>query len=114
MLDDADKNIELALPGTARTVNLALTRKSSATHDTFSSSGKHKRRLRFGLGGLVGIIVVGLYVYYSHLSVRSLRTAHSAQEDASDGHYAEDGSFLAELGPAAENAYNLGVTDSEQ
>lgn len=114
MLDDADKNIELALPGMARTVNLDLPRKRSTTYDTFLFSGKHHRKLRFGLGGLVGIIVVGLYVYYNQPSVRSLRTAHLVQGDASDGHYAEDGSFLAELGPAAENAYNLGVTDPEQ
>jgi hypothetical protein len=113
MLND-DKNIELVIPGTSRTLSLALTRKASDSHNSISSPRKSNRKLRYALGGLTGLLVFGLYAYYHTRAVRPLRTASPLREDPKGGHFAEDGSFLANLGPSAENAFNLGVTDPEQ
>lgn len=114
MFINVDKNIELSIPGTSRVVTLAFTRKSSLGGDSLASSGKRNRKLRYALGGLLGIVVIGLYVYYHRTEIRRPEDSRTAQEELVGGRYAEDGSYLADLGSLAEDVYNLGPTEPEQ
>lgn len=86
---DTDKDIELLQAagggGTSR----------PAEYDGYARRHVRKRRY-YAFGGLIaaGILVLGLYAFCQR--------------------GAPDGSFLADLGRDAEDAYNLGVTDPEE
>ncbi|KAJ9111370.1 hypothetical protein QFC19_001138 [Naganishia cerealis] len=114
-LTDHDISFRLFVPGTSHAITFGhYERKPSALSETSSQSGKLTRKLRYALAGLLGVILI---VFFS--STRSTehehRTSHAlTEEEYSGGYFAEDGSFLADLGPEGENVYNLGITDSEE
>jgi hypothetical protein len=62
--------------------------------------------------GLAGVILLLFYASNQRIKQRNhfVQTPVGLQDTG--GYFAEDGSFLADLGPDAESAYNLGVTHS--
>jgi hypothetical protein len=102
----------LSIPGTSRVFTFSRYEPSSSTlSETPAQFGKHGRKWRYALLGLAGVITLLLYAS-NPLADRRTHTLDPPIENGDPGGYfAEDGSFLADLGPEAERVYNLGVTD---
>lgn len=117
MLGTSDKSLELPIPGTSRALNLSMKRKTSNAGDI---SLKRRGKWTYAVVGLMGLMAVGLYMHSRsgavHLDVDE-SAGELAEKKAGEpvgGRVAQDGSFLADLGPVAEEAYNLGPTTPDE
>jgi hypothetical protein len=119
MLGTPDKSLELPIPGTSRALNLSMKRKSS---DAGDMSSKRRSKWTYAVVGLLGMVVLGLYMHSRNEAVRLDVEQSSAvlvgeldgAGEPARGRVAQDGSFLADLGPVAEEAYNLGPTTPDE
>lgn len=115
-----DKGLELPVPGTSRVLHFATRHRASEDGD-FSPT-KRRRWRTYICGALVGIAFVGLYVHSSRdntaeQTVGVFPEVEHLEEEARTGPertLAADGTFLADLGSVANEAYHLGPTNADE
>lgn len=106
-----EKSLELSIPGTSRALALSMRRKSSDPGDL---SSRRRSRWTYVVGALLGVALVGLYVHTRSGKAPVRLEVEHLEEASEEERVLPDGTFLADLGPEADEAYHLGPTIPEE
>ena len=114
-----EKGLELAVPGTAHALHVSIRRKSF--EDGNFAPSKRRRWTPYIVTALICTACVGLYVHSRAgragdrtIEVLVPEVEQVEEQGSSRGTLVADGTFLADLGPAADEAYHLGPVDPDE